>query len=612
MTEQEITMTTTVSLIDAVGYARRSSDGQDEASIPDQIAHVQQYAAAKGYRILRWYTETVSGDDTENRTEFLRMRADASAFGDFKTVLCWDQARFGRFDILDAGYWIYPFRRAGVRLVTVCDGPIDWDSLGGQVIYSVNQAGKNQFLKDHSHNVLRGQLEALKKGSWVGRAPYAYRVEGPKKAKKLVLGEPAHVRVVQRIYREYVAEGRSLSEIAARLNAEGYAALNGAVGGWSFETVKHVLENPAYCGDFAGNRFSRSKYSHVEGGSDGRVVKGGSKKPHPEAEWIIRRDNHEALVDRETWEKAAALLAGGKTGRKPEDYPYVFRGLLRCGLCGCPLGGVRSGQARFYECTNRAYHGADACAGTTVKEAELLVSVADFLESWLAEHDGAGTAATYGALDGSPGDLPPAFAAVKNLLFPRAPARAGARARLEKLRVKLTADLTKARCNLVLLDAANIPAAQERIRQMDEERAAVEQALQECKPVAEEEINRTVLGILDSLVALAACCRTLSKPVAVNAAGQRGAVNGDGTVTIDWYSVHAPQAVQQLRPRLAAAGGHMVIHTTRRGWGKGLRHTFVGGEIVFAGTEGGEGVSPRKVKLSTSRVKRKIDALAPR
>jgi DNA invertase Pin-like site-specific DNA recombinase len=228
--------------IDAVGYARRSSEGQSETSIPDQIKYVQQYAADKGYRILRWYTETISGDDTENRTEFLRMREDATTLGDFKAILCWNQDRFGRFDSLDAGHWIYPFRKAGVRLATVNDGAIDWNDFSGRVVYSVKQEGKHQFLQDLGHNVVRGQHEAIAKGSWVGRPPYAYKVVGEKKDKKLVLGDPGHVRVVQRIYREYVEEGRSLYEIANRLNADGFVTPNGKVHsatakGWEFGTV---------------------------------------------------------------------------------------------------------------------------------------------------------------------------------------------------------------------------------------------------------------------------------------------------------------------------------------------------------------------------------------
>src|SRR5438477_148912 len=79
--------------------------------------------------------------------------------GDFKAILCWDQDRFGRFDSMDAGYWTYPIREAGVELVTVTDGPIDWNDFAGRIIYTVKQEGKHQFLRDLSSNVLRGQHE---------------------------------------------------------------------------------------------------------------------------------------------------------------------------------------------------------------------------------------------------------------------------------------------------------------------------------------------------------------------------------------------------------------------------------------------------------------------
>lgn len=108
----------------AVLYLRMSDDRQ-EHSIPDQRAELLAYAGKHGYRILLEYTDSgISGDDTKRRPGFLRMREDAEK-GDFQVILCWDQDRFGRFDPIEGGYWILPFRDAGVRLETLAQGRID-------------------------------------------------------------------------------------------------------------------------------------------------------------------------------------------------------------------------------------------------------------------------------------------------------------------------------------------------------------------------------------------------------------------------------------------------------------------------------------------------------
>src|SRR5262249_32913131 len=116
-----------VPLTDAVGYLRRSSDSETQStSIPDQRKAVEQYAREKGYRILRWYTDdAISGDDTKRREAFLRMTSDAQHLGDFAAILCWDRKRFGRFDSIEYGFYVFPLRQAGVVLVTVQDGLID-------------------------------------------------------------------------------------------------------------------------------------------------------------------------------------------------------------------------------------------------------------------------------------------------------------------------------------------------------------------------------------------------------------------------------------------------------------------------------------------------------
>src|SRR4051812_33571787 len=82
---------------------------------------------------------------------------------------------------------------------------------------------------------------------------------------------------------------------------------------WRYDTVKVILENPAYCGDFAGGRWSYGKYHQLR---SGRVEKSDGKRARrPEGEWIIHRDHHEAIIDRATFEDAQTKLARGKTGK---------------------------------------------------------------------------------------------------------------------------------------------------------------------------------------------------------------------------------------------------------------------------------------------------------
>src|SRR5262245_41582493 len=163
-----------MNLIPAAEYYRMSTDDQ-ETSIPSQQAIVRPYAKANGYRIVATYQdEAISGDDTDKRRGFQQMIADAKA-GRFKAILCWDQDRFGRFDSLEAGYWIHPRRQAGGVLVTVTDGVVNWDDFTGRVMYSLKQETKHQYLRDLSRVVMRGMLDLAKAGQWVsGRPPLGY------------------------------------------------------------------------------------------------------------------------------------------------------------------------------------------------------------------------------------------------------------------------------------------------------------------------------------------------------------------------------------------------------------------------------------------------------
>ncbi len=177
--------------IKAVAYYRMSSDKQ-EASIDDQRTAVAEYAASNGYKIIREYRdEGISGWKSEQRKGFQRLIADAE-HGDFQAVLCWDQDRFSRFPLLEANHYWYLLDRAGVRLVTVAQGPLDFASLAGWLQASVTQHGKSEYVKDLARNTARGLRRRKLAGQWTGGVPLGYRMNG---RRTLGARRPARCRV---------------------------------------------------------------------------------------------------------------------------------------------------------------------------------------------------------------------------------------------------------------------------------------------------------------------------------------------------------------------------------------------------------------------------------
>jgi site-specific DNA recombinase len=132
-------------------YLRMSTDKQD-TSIPEQRAALERYAEKAGYSIVREYLdEGISGDATSKPKGFRKMLAEAPG-GDFDRIPCFDQDRFGRFDMIEAGHWITPLRDAGAALEAFAQGGIAWSGFAGHLTYAMAQEGKHQFLRDLSRN----------------------------------------------------------------------------------------------------------------------------------------------------------------------------------------------------------------------------------------------------------------------------------------------------------------------------------------------------------------------------------------------------------------------------------------------------------------------------
>jgi site-specific DNA recombinase len=387
-------------IVDAAAYYRYSDDRQED-SIERQRSQVEPYALKHGYKIVKEYTdEGISGDREQKRKAFMQMIADAPR-GDFTVILCDDQDRFGRFDSITQGYYAKILRDARVRLETVAQGKIDWNSFAGRITGAVTQEAKAMEAKATSRRVIGWMLQMARRGKWLGGpVPYGYTLEydledvltasGIRIQKRvnhrLVPGDPAQVRAVQLMFTLYGERHFTLEQIAEELKQRGVEPPNSANRkikpaegrvNWQRTTIRRMLRNRKYVGDMVWNCKTCGGYSEVKGGEvkhhDARV----KHQVNDEADWEIVRDVHEGLIERPLFEKVQALLDGNRTRRpgKHGDVPYVLSGLLVCGHCGWQMQGTPCDGHRYYRCGRYHQEGKRGCQAHLTRESLLVDAI---------------------------------------------------------------------------------------------------------------------------------------------------------------------------------------------------------------------------------------------
>jgi len=169
-----------------------------------------------------------------------------------------------------------------------------------------------------------GRLERAKEGLFHGGANYPigydYGEDG-----HLVVNEYEAVQV-RKIY-EWYLEGTAPDKIAERLRSEGYT---NRYGSWSEASgsfrIRHILQSDLYLG----------------------TLRFGS---------VVVENAHEAIIDRESFDKAAALRKKRREvyGDSPYHAKYMLVGMIWCGQCGARYAVKHNYKDyKYYVCYSRA------------------------------------------------------------------------------------------------------------------------------------------------------------------------------------------------------------------------------------------------------------------
>jgi DNA invertase Pin-like site-specific DNA recombinase len=355
----------------AVLYLRMSSAKQGK-SIPAQRDELLKLAKLKGYTIVREYVDpAISGDDTERRVGFLKLREDCENGPDFSIILVWHEDRFSRNDPLEYGFWLKPIRDSGVILETPT-GRVDWESLGGRLLSLIGQEMRHDYLRQLSRNVCRGQLTATKNGhhGTGGRSPGGYKHKDGK-----VLVEPDKAAVVLHAFEEYDKASASLRSVCDLFNREGILSPRG--GKWCIASLQNMLKNRKYAGDYVRLRYRAGKYHAIK---DGEIVTRRKGDKFEEVEPIVVENRHVAIVPRKLFDRVQRKLKGQqrRTAHK-SGHRYALSGLLKC-ECGGPMTGRPllngNGERRYrYGCRVFSNKGPSACAYAGTIQEDVVIDV---------------------------------------------------------------------------------------------------------------------------------------------------------------------------------------------------------------------------------------------
>lgn len=258
--------------------------------------------------------------------------------GYVSAIIVKDMSRLGR-DYLQVGYYTDTFfPDHNIRFIAINDC-VDSDD-GENELAPFRNVMNEMYARDISRKVRSSHRLRGNAGEPLSQPPYGY-MKSPENKKQWII-EPYAASVVKDIFQMCI-EGKGNDSIARTLqdrgilNCTAYWRERGIGRGgkktqpnpckWKCSTIAKILSRREYCGDIVNFKtYSKS-------------FKNKARIDNPEENWVIFKDRHEPIIDRETFELVQKLTSNTKRrAPKPENADKsMFSELLYCADCGSKL-----------------------------------------------------------------------------------------------------------------------------------------------------------------------------------------------------------------------------------------------------------------------------------
>ena len=376
-------------------YCRLSrDDGGDKESnsIANQKKMLSRYAKENHLGNIKVYTDDGFTGTNFHRPGFQQLIEDIE-LGYISTVIVKDLSRLGR-EYLQVGYYTESFfPDHNVRFIAIndnvdcTDGATDMDDF-----IPIKNIMNELYAKDISRKVRSAHNTRGRAGEPLSQPPYGYKKDPQDKKRWIV--DPDAAAVVKEIFKLYL-DGNGEDTIARimeeeqHLNCTAYWAEKGINRGgkktqpnpykWKSSTVHGILTRQEYRGDVLNFK------THSKSFKNHRRI------DNPKDEWMVFENKHEAIIDRETYNKVQKSLKNTRH-RAPKEAngpKSIFCDLLRCADCGSKLWyhtNTQNKDIHYFSCSNYVKDYRGTCLTRHYIRADAVETVVEMELQRLAEY----------------------------------------------------------------------------------------------------------------------------------------------------------------------------------------------------------------------------------
>ena len=322
-------------------YARKSTDEESKQIlyIEAQITEVRQYAEKEKLNVVSEFIEARTAK-APGRPIFNDMVCQLER-GKAEGILAWHQDRLARNSV-DGGKIIYLVDKRIIQDLRFPTYRFD-NTAQGKFMLSIIFGQSKYYVDNLSENVKRGIRQKVRNGIYTAWAPVGY-LNDPKT--KLLVVDKLKAPLIKKMFELYATGNYTLEQLVNKMNALGFATRSNKP--LYVSNCYLILTNPLYYGilTYWGEQF------------DGK---------------------HEPIITKKLFDRVQAIIKlKGKPQVAGANY-FVFRGLMRCAVCGAAITAEIKKGHHYYHCTRKL----KPCKGTRidyVREEELARQIQEFIQ----------------------------------------------------------------------------------------------------------------------------------------------------------------------------------------------------------------------------------------